>query len=366
MKALVKHELRNIWAVILYFIGCCIIGAVFFGERLQNAYESYLWNGYSYGQSTNLLSLVSELAEVYIVAIGIGIVVLLYMQFRDNKSIQISSFIKSLPYTNQQIYKVKLGCGILSFTIPLIFGYGAVIALGIQAKEWLSILEKVSPIGQELARYNSIGQLLVYGVLVYALTVVAYTFGFWMQYVVNPNVVSIVVSICALIAVPFSFQMLSRYVEVMMEVENKFSEMLRGLGDTLWLPGQFIKYQRGYEIWLDYAGNQYDSIYSLVNIQNMSIRVVFGILLIAILIVAISLSNKSYKAENQEGFVSYRWAEMSLKIGVTISSVCAGIGVIAAWYDLSRINKVTLHIVMIICGVIGYLVTSKICKMGQR
>lgn len=368
MKALVKHELRNIWAVILYFVGCLGIGVWRVGASLQDSYETYMWSGYRMDLDTNLIRILTRESDIYILAIGIGLMLLIYLQFKDNKSIQVSSFIKSLPYTNEQICKVKLGCGILGFTVPFVLAYGSIMVLAIEAKSWLSVIEQVSPIGKELARLNSLGNVALYGVLVYSITILVYLFGFWMQYIINPNVASIVISGLVIVAVPFVVAITAGYAEIMVRADEGIRKVFNALYEVLYIPGYLQQgYHRGYEIWIGNRGNEYESIYNLVQIDGLGYKVLFIILLIGVCLLAIHICVKSYRAENQEGFVSHKWAENVFKIGVIISSMAAAVMLMTGLINIDfEMHKVSLHLVMIVAGAIGYFITNKICKIGQR
>ena len=368
MRALVKHELRNIWMMILYFIGC--FGVIIFGfsSRIQRSYNDYLWYGYDYDMSYNLLGELTNIAGIYIMGIGLGLLVLLYIQFRDNKSIGVSSFIKSLPYTNGQIYSVKLGCGILSFTIPFLLGYGAILVIGQNAKEWLSVIECVSPVGAEIAMRNSLGQLILYGALIYSITLMLYVLGFWMQYVVNPNVPSLIIGVCSIMAPYFIVLTVTEYLKEIVEsrVLNGTFRYLDTLQDLLLIPGHFNGVNRGYKIIVGNLNNQF-YIRGLSDIDWIAGKMVIFLLLALIFILAIRVCSKSYLAENQEVFVSRKWAERILKTGVTVCSVCMGFVISLRFFDERGTQfMVMLHLTMIICGVIGYLTIRKICKIGQR
>lgn len=371
MKALVKHELRNIWGIMLYFIGCFGLGAFQFYGCIQREYHQYLSDSYNYDTNRNLLYNLTEMGESYIVAIGIGLLILLYVQFKDNKSIGVSSFIKSLPYTNGQIYGVKLGCGIAGFTIPFVLGYALVLAIGNGAREWLSIIEKVSPGGSQLALQNDLGSLLTYGLLVYSITLMAYAFGFWIQYVVNPNIGSIVVSTCGILAVPFMIVTGSEYFRILARsvMSNRnfsyIDNYLSQLTELFFIPNYFSPYTSGFEIQV--AQNEYYYIRNLVDTKFITIKILVFILLIIIFLLAICQCNKNYKAENQEAFISSRWAKYLLKVGVTLSSMGVGIWAVAAMSNgYGEHTFLIVNIMMIVCGVVGYSIIHKICQVGRR
>lgn len=368
MRALVKHELRNIWMMIVYFVGCFGAGIWTLQSYLQNRYEEYLWNGYNYDMSYNLLGIIRDMYPVYLVAMGLGLLVLLYIQFRDNKSVGVSSFIKSLPYTNKQIYSVKLGCGVLSFSVPFLLGGIGVVAVGNGAKDWLSVIERVSPIGAEIATQNEVGQIMLCGLLIYSITLMCYVLGFWMQYVINLNVPSLIVSACSVMAPYFVMLTGIEYFKVLRGdvITGGSLAYVNTFRDLLCIPTYLSSYKSGYEI---IVGEHYRSGYirDLGNIEWMGIKTIMFLLLVVILILAISVCNKNYHAEHQEVFVSKKWAERVLKVGVTMCSMSVGIFLTLGFFNGYGMQQViVMHIAMLICGVIGYLLIRKICTIGQR
>lgn len=368
MKALVRHELRNTWMMMLYFVGCFGMGVWSFYESLQSKYQRYLWDGYDYDMGYNLIEIIRELYPVYIVVVGLGLLVLIYLQFRDNKSVGVSSFIKSLPYTNKQIYSVKLGCGVLSFSIPFLLMEIGILVISNGAKDWLNVIERVSPVGVEIATQNQLTQLMLGGLLIYSITLMVYILGFWMQYVVNSNVASLIVSACSVVAPYFIMLTGIEYVKVLAgnNINGGSLAYLNSVRDLLFIPTYFDRCQPAYNIirGKDYRMGQ---IYDLGRVEWMGMKAIMFLLLAAILLVAIGICNKNYHAEYQENFTNRKWIEKVLKIGVTVCSMGIGVFLVLGFYNGYRIQLVVvLHIAMLICGAIGYLIIRKICTIGKR
>ncbi|MGL4737885.1 MAG: hypothetical protein ACRCW2_10565 [Cellulosilyticaceae bacterium] len=372
MKALIKHELRNIWMILLYFVGAFTIGVFNFADSLARDYNSYLWNGYSYDMAPNLLHRITRLGEVYMMAMALGLLVLLYVQFKENKSVSVSCFIKSLPYTNQQIYGVKLGCGVLSFTVPFVIAYGSIIAVGQSYKGWLGLIEQVSPVGERLAQLNNIDQILLYGLVIYSITLMVYLFGFWMQYIVNPNVASLVISSCTLAALPYLAYAVAEYIRALVGYQNidhkveGLTAMIQRIGSLLMLPNYFVNYAPGVELIWDGNKDRSGYIHTLVHFENLGMTLVLMLLISLIFVLAIYSCNRTYRAENQEQFIGYKWAEIALKVGVALSTASFGIIFTNIVEPNARIEKIALHAFMLIFGAIGYAIINKICKIGQK
>lgn len=364
-KALVKHEMRNIWPVFIYFIGCMAIGLWMMAADLNDTYTSYLQSGYREDWAIYFGRVLQRMGEMYIVFFGVGILLLLYLQFKDNKSLQISSFIKSLPYTNQEVYKVKLGCGFLTITLPFALGSIGVLGIRSNADEFLSYIEKISIVGSELKVLNSLSHIILYLLLAYSITLFLYLFGFWVQYLVNNNVASLVISGLSLAAIPLIVVSYGGYLELMIDLKRSTSRMIEELVNVL-CPLMYVNTESKYYGFYNALHNGYTGMH-IESIDFMVLKLVILIVLIGILLLAIISCNKSYKAENQESFISVSWAEKLFKIGVMISSVGMGILVMAGICDIYSVGqKILLHFVMAALGVIAYLIVNKICMIGKR
>lgn len=364
-KALVKHEVRNIWPVFIYFIGCIVIGLWMMAMELNDTYTGYLRNGYRENWEIYFGEVLQRMGEMYVIFFGLGILLLLYLQFKDNKSLQISSFMKSLPYTNQEVYKVKLGCGFLTITLPVVLGSIGVLGIRSSVDEFLSYIEKISVIGSEIKVLNSFSNIILYLLLAYGVIIFLYLFGFWVQYLVNNNVASLVISGLSLAAIPFVVVSYGSYLQLMIEMKRNTGRMLEALGTVL-CPLMYLNSDsKCYEIY-NASNNSYTGMWLQSN-DFIVLKLVILAVLIGMLLIAIILCNKSYKAENQESFISVSWAEKLFKIGVVISCIGLGIfvmGEISGIYSVGQ--KILLHFVMAAVGVIAYLIVNKICMIGKR
>lgn len=364
-KALVKHEIRNIWPVFIYFIGCMAIGLWMMATDLNETYTSYLQTGYREDWEIYFGRVLQRMGNMYIVFFGVGILLLLYLQFKDNKSLQISSFMKSLPYTNQEVYKVKLGCGFLTITLPFALGSIGVLGIRSNADEFLSYIEKISIVGSELKVLNSLSHIILYLLMAYGVILFLYLFGFWVQYLVNNNVVSLVISGLSLAAIPFIVASCGAYLQLMIDTKKNTDRMIEALVTTLCPLVYLDSDTKHYEMY-DASDNSYVGIL-LQNNDFMLLKVVILAVLIGMLLIAIILCNKSYKAENQESFISVCWAETLFKIGVIVSAAGLGILVMVGIGDIYSVGqKILLHLVMAALGVMAYLIVNKICMIGKR
>ncbi len=364
-KALVKHEMRNIWPVFIYFMGCMVIVLWTMVMKLKNMYVWYLQIGYSEDREIYFGKALSDSGEQCIIFFGIGILLLLYLQFKDNKSLQISGFIKSLPYTNQEVYRVKLGYGLSIITVPFALMSIGVIVIRSNIDTFFTYIERISIIGNEIRAMNSYSNILLYLLVVYGILIFLYLFGFWMQYLVNNNVVSLVISGLSLTAVPFIVTSCQGYLQTMIDIKTNTRCVLEALIKVV-CPFRYLGGQNKYYQVYNIATGGNSGIHLFKN-TFMVLKLMILVVLIVMLLMAIHECNKNHKAENQERFISINWAERLFKIGVVIS--CMGL-VILMFEGIGGIYgvvyKVILHIVMIIAGIIAYFIVNKICAIGKR
>lgn len=364
-KALVKHEIRNIWPVFVYFIGCIIIGLWGLAASLDDTYSSYLRNGYREDWEIYFSRPLQSVGEHGIVFLGAGVLLLLYLQFKDNKSLQVSSFMKSLPYTNKEVYKVKLSCGFLTITVPFVLGSMGVLGIRSYMNDFLTYVEGISAIGNELKNINSLSYILLYWMLLYGIVLFLYLFGFWMQYLVNNNVASLVISGLSLGAVPFIAVSFGNYVQCLANMKRNTGWLFKSMAQVV-CPAMYLESEDKYYQIYNAMENRTSGLYVTVN-AFMGIKLMILLVLIVMLLMAIVLCNKNYKAENQEAFISTAWAEHILKIGVVISCIGAVVFVVEGVIGVYTIGqKILMHLLMIGAGVIAYVIVCKVCAIGKR
>ena len=176
---------------------------------------------------------------------------------------------------------------------------------------------------------------------------------------------SLVISGLSLAAIPFIVASYGSYLQLMIDMKRNTGRMLEALVTVL-CPLMYLnsdsKHYRIYNV----SNNSYEGM-QLQSNDFMVLKLVILTVLIGMLLIAILLCNKSYKAENQEGFISVSWAEKLFKIGVIIS--CIGLAIfvmegISGIYSVGQ--KILLHFVMAAVGVIAYLIVNKICMIGKR
>ena len=203
LKPLIKIELKTALLMSIFFWGVSIFTVVTLNNYSQQfIYNNLMWgmDGFNVpsGQGAqsfqiyewgNMFNHCIDLSK-YIIAIGI--LLLIYLSYRYDKNHEVGRFIKTLPYTTEQKYWVKIGVGIISFTIPYIVQSIVIVLLRksfiIQMKEFY----EVTNLSSLFANLYELKQLLLILTLNYLELIVWYLFVVMFQYIIMSNFGSII------------------------------------------------------------------------------------------------------------------------------------------------------------------------------
>ncbi len=182
-KALVKHETRNMKAMMLYFLLIAIGGILYFNSTMNSNYIDTLTRGMRQDVSL-VLDSVRYLANDITIPLGIGILLMIYLQFKDSKSVEVGNFLKSLPINNREYYTTKLIGGLISLTVPMLVLVAGILLVRSNNMFWISDIYATSLFPEILAKGDSIINIISIFTMVYMVAISTYTFLFTVQYIV--------------------------------------------------------------------------------------------------------------------------------------------------------------------------------------
>ena len=131
LKALIKIERTPVLLMGIYFLIINLLVSIGIIGAMNGEWQRYLNRGIADFNACEVgTHIFTSIEPILIFYIG-GILLLVYLQFKKDKSIEIGRFIKALPYTNGERAFVKIGMGLMSFTIPFLIY--TVIVFGIRA-----------------------------------------------------------------------------------------------------------------------------------------------------------------------------------------------------------------------------------------
>lgn len=369
-RAFINYELKTLPWISAYFM-------LFFSFLLYNMYTNvrqeymrFLQPEKNYTRYGNPIFRMFEYdgQAVLLIGIAIGVALLIYTQFRDIKNIEIGRFLKALPFSSREVYKIKLGMGILSFTIP----YGIFSLLVFKMRNdylyWMKDFASVSIDGDLIFQSNGIGTFASFLCIWYLIFLMMYTFGMMMQYIIANSIFSIILS-----AISFFVPI---YVFSALDVLYGFDGI--GLLNTQYssrgIYNEFVAIMYKYLFPLVYGSWGTHRVYPYSNTQslilhNVGLKVFILVVISLLSIVAGYFLVKRSKIEDAEVLISFDWARKGFVMG---TSVCFFLltGLILGGLSNGDIFEtpigiIFLHAIMALVAAIVAVVSKKIAYLGQ-
>ncbi|WP_070000719.1 hypothetical protein [Cellulosilyticum sp. I15G10I2] len=355
IKALIEVEVRPAIMMGIYFLIVNISGLLFASLDINNGFERYL----RYGKAIEDISgeIFLPLMASLVAFTFFGMIILIYFQFKNDKSIDIGRFLKALPYTNMQRCLVKIVAGILSFSIPFIVFSVGLIALRshaiLQFKEAYSVLSYESVI----MSINSLENLIYLLVLVQMVYTAVYLFIFMVQYLMNNNIGSLVVSIFSLAAPAF--------IVISAWEIYRFPYYTRIKFERLFLPIYSIIVQRKTFVFESGTMNKHVLFWSYI--EDIGLKILIAAVIGLLCWGVICQAAKKSKIEDADVLIPHPISRGIFIIGV---SVCAAFLVadISKFLILPLImDDTTLmtQVMLVIGGVLGFIIAKKIGYIGM-
>ncbi|MDF2614679.1 MAG: hypothetical protein K0S71_2465 [Clostridia bacterium] len=358
IRALIKVELKSAALMSLYFLVINIGYLMLTGITISSNFKQYLRYGVRSAvtdfNNTAFLSFVPGLS----LFIFLGFILLVYFQFKNDKSLEVGRFLKSLPYTNVQRCLVKMSAGILSYTIPFIILSLGVIMLRAYAMTELKTIYSITPYEGILLTINSIQNLLSLLVLNYLTYTSLYLFVFMMQYLVNHNIGSLIISILTLLAPAFIITSI-HYLEIYYGLRY----YLERIEEKILLPfyGMITRYG-GFTYTVDQSQYYIDYVY----IEDIGFKLFITLIISIIGVYLIYQTGKRTKIENADRLMPDAITRIIFITGVTL---CAAL-LLADTYKIFLVPLIGQNIVVLtsaitlIGGTIGFIIARKIAHIG--
>ena len=360
-KSILKHEIRSMkWMSLLSVLGSLFL-IIMFSLTLDADYARLFNNGI-YANQAVVKSILRETTEMALILFTILSLVQIFMQFRSEKDQEIGRFLKSLPVKKEEFFKIKLITGIGNLTLAfLVLAIGIIIVRN-NNMFWIKDIYNISIISAPFMEADSIISLLKDLVLVYLVILGFYSFLFMIQYTFSNVVGGIVTGSLVYLAPVFIINGLV-FIYGQLTTAGHFRNMwIYGMDKlSLWLlPWLYaIEYSFNNSI-LDSNGTYLGRIDM---IEDLGIKYGITIVLILINILIAYKLNKSSRVENENMVIPFKITRNIFKVGVTI---CSGllVSVILGGIIGLQMNGVMQILLIGIGGSIGYLISSKITRVG--
>ncbi|PHV70870.1 hypothetical protein CS063_07550 [Sporanaerobium hydrogeniformans] len=362
LKALIKIELRSTLLMSIYFLVVNLCGLAACKIAMDKNYVNQLRYGIGwYIAQPNGEYIYPVLVGTYCFTLG-GIILLVYFQFVKDKSLEVGRFLKALPYTNRQRGFVKIGMGILSYTLPFLILIGGMLLLHGSFVGQMQEIYNVFMNQEVIERIIHINELLKMFLLMYMTFIAVYLFLMLVQYVANNNLGSIIMSILTLIAPLFivlSGSEIYSFFRRMHRLRNLIIEFLFVPGYPLTLEGGSFALDRQNQEQAHFIGYQ--------EINHYGLKVVGLILFIGLCLIFIHLLIKHTKMEDSDKLFNHGLAKWIFIIGVTVCSglLLADMGLLFILPLFMDEYFVMTQVLILIGALIGFVIAYKIGRIGS-
>ena len=363
-KTLVKHEWRNMKWMLLYFT-LLSLGTIFLlKSSFESDYLSVLVNGFYMNEGIvfeNVYSLIRGMTPYF----GLGILIMIYMQFKDSKSLEVGRFLKSLPISSREYYITKLISGIISYTIPFIIMTVGVLIVRGNNISWIQDYHNISRIPEIFIKQSSSINILSLFIMCYFIITATYTFLFMIQYLVMNIVGGIVIGFLTWLAPTFILGSLS---VIYREITFKLMQSFKGLYKV---QDYILPWSYHINIDSEYIESTFNNMgYNNENIAVLNNMIPRTIICLIISVVCIGLAytiSKKSRVEDTDNLIAFKTARKIFVIGVTVCSALLSTLILGQVFSGRGINSfILVHIIMFIGGFIGFIGSRKISNMERK
>lgn len=346
-KALIRYEFKALRWVILYFM--LIFGGYLFilKTTMELKYINFITHT---GVECIKNIFVEEMKWLYpyllIASLG-GLLLLVYVQFKDAKNIEVGRFLKSLPIQSSKIYWVRIGCGMITYTVPVVCFVGGLIGLKQFHREWLRDYYSLGMRTEQLVRADSVLTIVVSIGIVYLILTGVYLGLVMMQYLVTNRIFSLIVGV-SMFVIPF-------YIGT--TIEEFF-----GTGRK---SGVLLPLVYGYSDNGLYRSVENGEMLDINFIDGVGAKVIILLSIILILVCVGHISSKCFRVEDQGRLIPMGQAQWIFKI---VGTTCIGLLplLLFAMNDVyaQEVSQVMIGGLSLVAGAIGFGITHVIARIG--
>lgn len=343
--------------ILLYFTLVSLVLVFKLEAGLRKAYINGLVEGYHMNNSI-LFDSIDNITRAGTPFFGIGILILIYMQFKDNKSLEIGRFLKSLPISNREYYMTKLISGIMSYTIPFILMIVGILIVRESNINWIQDYHNISKTPEMYMKQGSVINILSIFIMCYFIITATYTFLFMVQYLVTNIVGGIVIGILAWLA-PTSivFSLHGIYAGVLQINYNGISEYIQPWVYHLYPNRKYI------DIILNNANYGVD----ILVFDSIIIKTIICLIIYVICTALAYIISENARVEDMDNLIPLKSARSIFVIGVTICSALVIPYIFGFVFGgLNTLNFIVIHIMMVISGIIGFVTSRKILSTERK
>ena len=365
LKALIKMELRPALLIGAYFLLVDLWILLSIQGRIQNAWRDFLTNGIKnltlYSGGIRVTDVFME-NMIYIMLLSIiGMIALVYSSFKNDKSIEIGRFLKSLPYTMRERCLTKMGVGIGTFTVTYIFYAVGMLALHMSYLNKFSEVYEVTVFSEVYHQIFDRGELIQGLILVYIGCIAIYLFCMMFQYLVSNRLGGIIVATLVYISPLFIINSICGYMNA--RYENIIYKLAEWVNELMIIPAYLSLGEVGINVNTATMISR-DTIEQYVYINLMGYKIIFyGIIALLSLMVILKLCVVE-RIEKSDYFIPSKCFRRIFVCGVTI---CGGLLLGDIYFIYSNeTNMWIAYGLLILGGLISFLIAKKIASIGMK
>lgn len=349
-SALIRYEWRSLRWVLLYFLLVTVggVGALSYTMKVKALdFKKHMgvW------EIQTLFS--GEMNWIYgfmMCGLVVGLLILAYVQFRDAKSIEVGRFLKVLPIKSTGVYWTRVGCGILTYTVPFVLFCIGSIAIRLYNNDWLMDYYRLSPGYSTLVKIESVPSILGNLGMMYLVLTVMYIGFLLMQYLVSNRIFALVMGVILFMVPPYLMVILSYG--------------WKGYSDFPYF-GLIPMYGYREEVRFEQFANGEALILRYIEHQELKGLILLG-LIGGMLVIGYSIS-RAFRVEDQGRLIPMKGARM---IFIAVGTVCMSLLPYMLWIvgitSERDLGIGAMYGLIAVCGLVGYWIIRKIAMIGMK
>lgn len=361
LKALIKVEIKPALLIGILFLIVNLLGFIQIQSSINGIWKSYLMSGiagyFNYYRLINIIGrIIFEASLVVGILYMMLLIALVFSSFRYEKSIEVSRFLKSLPYTERERCFVKVGTGIMTLTIGIMVYLVEILYLHHYSRSVFQEIMDVTSLGSIAQEIFSLGKLLKIVALIYVVLIAGYLFMVMVQYMVSNRLTGIVIGILSAFAPLFILN------SVIMFFDISWDSWIGKIVDVFtYLMIHFVDYAD-----INWNPDSYIGRYAYVS--GFGYHIAFYLGIITLIVMAILYFTRTNRLENSDLLMPHSVVRMIFIAGV---SVCGGFTIyylssLFSNYILFRDNVAPRIVILIVGAVISALIAKKIAYIGIK
>lgn len=361
LKPLIKLELKPVMWIGIYLMLVNVCSFIGIKQGMNNLWRDYTVGGIGcfynrYGRLDLIRILYINITSMSILAYLLGMLILSFVSFKQDKSLETSRFLKALPYTSGERSLVKVSLGSLGYTINFILYSVGIVIMQRACSEKVREIYEVTPIGQIQDQLFNTPKLLMMLFVLYIIGLALYLFFVLVQYIVSHRIGSVIITLCVLGAPFFLIESIGYCFRLERgSLVYELSSWLNGLTIGVSVPMR-VRIQ-GFESRMSW--------YSITEYM-VGYRIIFYMVIIGVCLLGIWKLSKHQLLEEVDKLIAIKGFRAFFIMGVTLCGSFL-VGDIYLWFIdplLASSISGAKWFVLVVGAIISFMIAKKIAFIG--